>query len=149
MNIHSQQADALSQYVARIGDLTPDNLGELESLITDNVHFRDPFNDLRGRKAYMHIMRHMFQILEGLRFDIHDQAGNGSRHFLYWTFYAKHKIIGEFKVEGMTRLELDESGKIAAHIDYWDSDTAFMARIPIAGSLVKALRKQMAIRVPD
>jgi hypothetical protein len=48
----------------------------------------------------------------------------------------------------VTRVELDEQGLIAAHIDYWDSDSAFMARIPVAGAFVRLLRKQMAIRIP-
>jgi hypothetical protein len=149
MNIHNQKADHLSRYVARIGALTPENLGELESLINKDIVFRDPFNETRGAKAYMHVMAHMFQILNHVRFDIHAQAGSGSQHFLYWTFSAEHGSLGKFEVEGMTRLELDEQGQIAAHIDYWDSDSAFMARIPVVGGLVRLLRKQMAIQIPD
>jgi steroid delta-isomerase len=148
MNIHAQAGDVYSRYVTLIGSLTPTNVRELADMVTDDVHFRDPFNETRGRKAYLHVLTHMFTILEGIRFDIHTQTGEGSRRFLYWTFTATHAVLGKIMVEGVTRVELDEQGLIAAHIDYWDSDSAFMARIPVAGAFVRLLRKQMAIRIP-
>ena len=42
--------------------------------------------------------------------------------------------------------ELADDGRIAAHVDYWDSDSAFMTKIPVAGLFIKALRSQMAIK---
>lgn len=148
MNIHNPAGDIYSRYVALIGSLTPQNVDDLAPLVTDEVLFRDPFNETRGRFAYLHVLRHMFQILEGIRFDIHSQAGEGSRRFLYWTFTARHSVLKQIKVEGVTRIELADDGRIAAHVDYWDSDSAFMAKIPVAGSIVGLIRRQMAIRIP-
>ena len=144
MNIHS--ASPFSRYVKLIGELRPETISELAPLITEDVHFRDPFNDTRGKDAYLHILRHMFDILTDIRFDIHEQAGDGQQRFLWWTFTARHSVIGAMKVDGITRVELAGDGRIAAHIDYWDSDSAFMAKIPVAGLLIKALRRQMAIK---
>jgi steroid delta-isomerase len=144
MNIHS--ASPFSRYVKLIGELRPETIDELGTLITEDVHFRDPFNDTRGKDAYLHIMRHMFAILTDIRFDIHEQAGDGKQRFLWWTFTARHSMIGAMKVDGITRVELAEDGRIAAHIDYWDSDSAFMTKIPVAGLFIKALRSQMAIK---
>lgn len=148
MNIHNPAGDTYSRYVALIGSLTPENVDDLGALVTEDVLFRDPFNETRGRAAYLHVLRHMFKILEGIRFDIHSQAGEGNRHFLYWTFTARHALLKEIKVEGVTRIELAADGRISAHVDYWDSDSAFMAKIPLAGSFISLLRSQMAIRLP-
>jgi len=148
MNMHAQAGDTYSRYVTLIGSLTPANVGEIAGLVTDDVHFRDPFNETRGRAAYLHVLAHMFTILADVRFDIHTQVGEGSRRFLYWTFTATHAMLGKISVEGVTRVELNEQGLICAHIDYWDSDSAFMARIPVAGAFIRLIRKQMAIRIP-
>lgn len=148
MNMHAQAGDTYSRYVTLIGSLTPANVSELGEMVTEDVHFRDPFNDTRGRAAYLHVLRHMFTILEGIRFDIHTQTNEGPRRFLYWTFTATHGVLGKISVEGVTRVDLNEAGLICAHIDYWDSDSAFMARIPVAGAFIRLLRRQMAIRIP-
>lgn len=148
MNIHATTGDIYSRYVSLIGRLSPDNIGELADMVTPDVHFRDPFNESHTREHYVHVLAHMFTILQDVRFDIHTATGEGDRRFLYWTFTARHAVVGEIRVEGTTRIELAPDGRIAAHIDYWDSDSAFMAKIPVVGSLIRLLRAKMAIRLP-
>jgi steroid delta-isomerase len=146
-----QTSDIYARYVSLIGRLNPDNIGELVELTTPDVHFRDPFNETRGRAAYAHVLAHMFVILQDIRFDVQSQATgtDTQRHFFDWTFTARHSALGSFRVEGVTRIDLAADGRIAAHIDYWDSDSAFLARIPVVGVLMRALRKQMTIRIPE
>ncbi|MDP4823681.1 MAG: nuclear transport factor 2 family protein, partial [Aestuariivirgaceae bacterium] len=100
MNMHTQAGDIYSRYVTLIGSLTPANVADLGPMVTDDVHFRDPFNETRGRAAYLHVLAHMFTILENVSFDIHTQAGEGERRFLYWTFTGTHAMLGKIIVEG-------------------------------------------------
>ena len=44
-------SDRLDAYIAFLERLTLERLDELDALVTPDVRFKDPFNDLRGAQA--------------------------------------------------------------------------------------------------
>src|SRR3546814_1664346 len=43
--------EGLERYLRFLAGLTPESLDGLDGLVCDDVHFRDPFRDVRGRAA--------------------------------------------------------------------------------------------------
>ena len=147
MNMQTGAGAPLERYVELMGDLTPERLAEIAGLVSDNVLFRDPFNEVRGRDRFVAVFQHMFAILKELKFTFEDRASAGRVHFFTWQFSARHAQLGPFTIGGVSRIETDETGLVVSHIDYWDSDSAFMARIPVLGKPIGWLRKFMELRL--
>jgi len=56
--------DALDTYVGALQSITADRLEDFMLLVADDVHFRDPFNDCRGRMRYRAVLKDMFETLD-------------------------------------------------------------------------------------
>ena len=52
---------SVQQYVELFENLTPDNVIQFESLVTPDVRFADPFNDVRGFSKMWEILTDMFE----------------------------------------------------------------------------------------
>jgi steroid delta-isomerase len=133
----------LEAYIAMFERLAPDMLDELGLVVTDDIHFVDPFNDVRGFTAMSEIFVDMYRRTKSPKFVVLDWSVNGVNAYVRWRFTAGLPVLGEFKTLGVSHLIVDEEGKVKEHIDYWDSAPIYM-RVPLIGRLIKALRSRMA-----
>lgn len=133
--------DRLDDYVAFFERITLDRLGELDALVTPDVRFKDPFNDVRGvdnmRRALALAFEHGTP-----RFEVIDRARGHHAAYLLW----RYTHGPDFSLEGMSEIRLAPDGRIAEHIDHWDSGTQFYARIPVLGWLIGRVRSRFRIR---
>jgi len=51
-----------------------------------------------------------------------------------------------FALEGMSEIRFAPDGRIAEHIDHWDSGAQFYARIPVLGWLIGLVRNRLRVR---
>ena len=131
-------------YCQLFSELSPAHLNEFDTLVSEQVHFRDPFNDVHGREAMKAILGGMFEHTEAPRFVIHEQDVIGSHAWLRWEFSARIPVMGLLQVEGASRLRFEEeTGRICEHLDYWDS-APFYLRLPLLGALLRLLRRRIA-----
>jgi len=133
------------RYIELFENLTPDRLHELTPLLSDQVHFRDPFNDVRGPAAVRRVLEDMFERTQQARFRVTHRTLDGERAFLSWTFSARAPVLGNWSVEGVSVLQFDASGRICSHLDYWDSGLVY-ARLPLLGGLIRRLRRRLAAK---
>lgn len=139
---------AVEAYVAFYESLTPKSLERLAGLCAPDVRFRDPFNDVTGLPAYRAILERMFVDLREPRFLVRDRALSGRVAYLRWDFtFSSRKGGAPWSIEGMTEVHFDETGRVAAHLDHWDSGAQFYARLPVLGSLIGLVRKRLAVRL--
>ena len=128
--------------------LTPETIERLDALCAPAVRFRDPFNDVTGLAAYKAILAHMFQDVDEPRFVVADWVLSGRVAYLRWDFTFKPRAgRRSWHFEGMTELRFDDQGRVAAHLDHWDSGSQFYARLPLIGAVIRRIRKRLS--VPD
>ena len=126
----------VKNYINLFNNLSPDNINEFDNLISKNIIFVDPFNNIKGINAFKNIFYHMFENVKEPRFFILDYSMNKQRVFLKWkmTFFAFKSLQ---TIEGMSELLLNDFGKVVFHRDYWDSLSGLFIKIPLIGYFYK------------
>lgn len=125
---------------------SPDKIPALATTLTSDIHFIDPFNDVRGEDKVIAILNKMFADVQNPRFDILDVIWSDKICFLRWDFFCHQKMLGDWSFRGMSELHFDQEGKIAAHYDYWDSGLHFYAKLPVIGAIVRTIIKRASIK---
>jgi len=121
------------------------SLQHLEQITSANVRFRDPFNELSGRRALLALLEHTRKQILDVKFEVLDTANSGDRAYLKWQMTGRVRVLGDWTVRGMSELLFDESGKLVLHQDYWDASEQFYGQLPIVGWLIRRLRSLAAI----
>ena len=119
----------VKNYINLFSNLSPDNIDEFDNLISKNIIFVDPFNNVKGIHSFKNIFHHMFENVKEPRFFVIDYSINKQRVFLKWkmTFFAFKSLQ---TIEGMSELLLNDNGKVVSHIDYWDTLNSLFIKIP-------------------
>ncbi|GGO79754.1 hypothetical protein GCM10011348_14860 [Marinobacterium nitratireducens] len=137
--------ECCNRYIELFENLTPDRLGDLAALLSQDVRFRDPFNDVHGVPAMLRVLEDMFERTENPAFSVTHYCIDGERAYLNWRFSARVPVLGDWSVEGVSLLHFDRGGKVCAHLDYWDAGLLY-ARIPLLGWLIGRLRRRLAAK---
>ena len=126
----------VKNYINLFNNLSADNINEFDNLISKDIIFVDPFNNIKGINAFKNIFYHMFENLNEPRFSVIDYSINKQRVFLKWkmTFFAFKSLQ---TIEGMSELLLNDAGQVASHTDYWDSLNGLFIKIPFIGYFYK------------
>ena len=130
------EKNIVKKYLNLFSNLTPDNINKFDDLISKDIIFVDPFNNIKGINAFKNIFYHMFENVKDPKFLILDYSINKQRVYLKWkmTFFAFKSLQ---TIEGMSELLLNDVGKVISHIDYWDSLNGIFIKIPFIGYLYK------------
>lgn len=139
------EADCPAQAYARFWqDLTVDGLDRMEAVFAPDIHFRDPFNDVRGRDKLRAILDHMFTATDRPRFTVTDIAESDRAAYLRWDF--TFEIRGRpLRIEGVSEVRFGVDGLAVEHIDHWDAAAQFYERLPVLGGLLRAIRRRMEV----
>lgn len=133
------------QYALFFENVTPERIKEVHELISDDLHFIDPFNDVKGRENFEKVFHKMYEDVQEPRFKILDLAWSGDLCFMRWDFTCKQKHLGNWSVRGLTEVHFDAQGKVSAHYDYWDASRHFYRKLPIVGAMIKWIAGRAAI----
>lgn len=144
MNVEDRKA-ALLRYAAFFEALSLDSLSQLSQHVTEDVHFRDPFNDFTGRPRMERAFRHMFKLLDEVRFEVLDVACGDTAAYLRWTMIYRRRQGPERRIEGMSEIVLAEDGRISAHIDHWDAAGQLYEKLPVIGAILRRLRRRLQV----
>lgn len=136
---------AVTAYIAFYEGLAPDNIDKLEELCTDQVRFRDPFNDVTGIAAYRAILARMFKDVKAPHFKVIHWAASGRVAYLRWTFtFTPRRSSAAWLIDGMSEVHFDERLRVVEHLDHWDAGGQFYARLPLLRTMIKVVRKRLA-----
>ena len=124
--------------IARYEGLTREGLDELAGLYAEDCRFKDPFNEVRGRRAVRRIFEHMFDTVAAPRFVVRDVLAAGDQCFLGWDFHA-----GELVIRGVSHLRFDAAGLVVEHRDYWDAAEELYEKLPVLGALMRLLKRRL------
>ena len=145
----------IERYAAAFAALAPETLDDLMVTLSPRIRFTDPFNDVTGHEAFRAIFTHMFETCESPRSHILDIAhgtdDSGRRGYLRWRMSGRLKSWPHtsLDLEGMSEVDVDEDGLIAAHIDHWDSASQLLARLPVIGTLLRPVLRLFRVRTGE
>lgn len=133
------------RYRAYLESLTPETLANLSDHVTEDVRFKDPFNDVRGVDAMARVFRHMFENVRDIRFEVHQAMMEDEVCLMQWRFQGR--LGGRpWAFDGASAIRFAPDGRVAEHIDYWDAAGNFHERLPIIGWLLSWVRRRLSVR---
>ncbi|MEX2479412.1 MAG: nuclear transport factor 2 family protein [Gammaproteobacteria bacterium] len=145
-------SDPLDDYISLLETLDTAALDALSERLTDDVHFRDPFNDVTGPAAFRRIFADMQEKLDDIHFRVDAQAWCAPRDglrvaLIHWQLAARLKQLGgrPWQVSGCSELHFTDDDRLAAHLDYWDAAGGLYELLPIAGIIFRWLRRRLTV----
>lgn len=133
------------RYKRYLETLTPETLAALGQYVTDDVRFKDPFNDVRGVAAMARVFHHMFANVTDIRFKVDHALSEDNVCLMAWRFEGK--VSGKaWAFDGTSVIIFAPDGRVAEHIDHWDAARDFYERLPFIGWLLRRIRGRLAIR---
>ena len=122
------------------------SIDSFRSIYDDKVSFKDPFNKVDDIASVYGIFAHMYQNLDNPRFVINEYMDKENIIYVKWDFlFAFKGKKDENSFEGVSRLVLNEQGKVISHIDYWDAAEHMYEKMPLVGSLLRFIKRKIAI----
>lgn len=133
----------LARLIDCFESIAPDSLQRLADIYTDDVYFKDPFNEVRGLSAVTQIFAHMFTQVDGPRFVITGSVLQGDEAFVTWDFRFRMKRFAsdEQCIRGASHLKFASDGRASFHRDYWDAAEELYEKLPVIGALMRALKR--------
>lgn len=138
----------LAEYAAFFEGITPERLGQLDQWFSPDARFKDPFNDVQGLEGIRRVFEHMFATCREPRFLVHDVAEREGIGYVYWDFRADvgpRKRSRKLFIRGVSRVTLATDGRVTSHVDFWDAGKYFYERLPLLGSLLRAVRSRLRV----
>lgn len=143
----------LARVVQWYEQLSPASLAELPEIYHPEARFKDPFNEVQGHALIGQIFAHMFKSLHQPRFQVRETVAQGDQAFLTWDFNFQLRGRGgqpgqALHIHGATRLVFAADGRVHLHRDYWDAAEELYERLPLLGSLMRLLKRRLAVQHP-
>ncbi|WP_421271089.1 nuclear transport factor 2 family protein [Aeromonas taiwanensis] len=138
--------EPLARFVALYQQLDRDELHRLPEIYASEVLFTDPAHRIEGLAALTDYFAALYQRLAYCRFVITSQLQQGRQAWLGWTMTFSHPRLrggAPVTVEGATRLEFDEAGKVCLHRDYFDLGAMLYEQLPLLGPVVRTLKGRL------
>ena len=138
-----QHQASLNQLVTFFESIEAGNTARLSQVYTDDVFFKDPFNEVRGIAAVAGIFEHMFVQVDAPRFVVTGSVLQGDQAFLTWDFLFRMKRYSgvEQCIRGATHLRFAADGRANFHRDYWDAAEELYEKLPLWGSFMRWLKR--------
>lgn len=123
--------------------ISQENTVDLKQIYTDDVFFKDPFNEVNGIQNVITIFDHMFHQLDQPRFVVTTHVSQGDQAFLTWDFLFKMKRFNrnEQCIRGASHIRFAADGRVSYHRDYWDVAEELYEKLPLIGSVMRGLKK--------
>jgi ketosteroid isomerase-like protein len=135
------QAD-LYRVIDFFQSISADSARTLSQIYTDDVWFKDPFNEVEGIEQVSHIFTHMFEQVDAPRFVVTHSVLQDDQAFLTWDFLFRMRRFSDDEqcIRGATHVRFASDGRVAYHRDYWDAAEELYEKLPVVGSLMRWLK---------
>jgi steroid delta-isomerase len=137
--------DGIDRYVTYLTQMNGSNVADLKKFCTEDVHFRDPFNNVKSVDAFIAIMEETFETLADVRFEVLDVFRSDDRAVIKWHFHFRLKKNRHSEyITGLSEVTQNAEQQITAHLDYWDSGERIYGKIPVVGGLIRFIRGKLS-----
>lgn len=136
----------LEEYIRYFETLTPRSVRLIEKIADPTMRFIDPFNDVHGIDAVEAVLEKKCRGVINPKYRITDYAWGRDGHTVYlrWSFSFEEQ--GALRlITGMSEVSFSPLGKVACHVDYWDTGSQLMAYRPFAGWVWRNIRRRLGV----
>lgn len=128
--------------------LNKDTLALIDEFYHEDVVFRDPLVEIRGRAALHDYYGKMYQNVRSIVFEFPEVITEDDRQSLIWTMTLSAKGYNGNKplsVDGTSVIRYDRASGLAVyHRDYFDLGTFVYETLPVLGPMVRFVKRKMA-----
>jgi ketosteroid isomerase-like protein len=135
--------DDLQKLIRFFETINTGNVSQLAQVYSEDVFFKDPFNEVRGLPDVVRIFSHMFEQVDSPRFVVTNHVLQGDQAFLTWDFLFRMKRFSTAGqcIRGATHLRFGPDGRANFHRDYWDAAEELYEKLPLLGSMMRGLKR--------
>lgn len=134
--------EKITQFFENLTDTAP--IETFKDVYNDEIQFKDPFNEVVGIQSVYSVFAHMYRNLDNPRFVIKEYVDKENIAYVKWEFlFSFKKEKKENTFEGVSRLEMNEEGKVIRHIDYWDAAEHMYEKMPLIGALLRYIKQKI------
>ncbi len=146
--MNTENYSLIYKYAHLFSQLTAENLADLSKMVSDDIEFSDPFNITYGRKKFIAIFSHMFEVMADPKFEILDLSESQKAGYIKWRLTGKVKRFSSIKINivGISEVKVNAEGKITTHHDHWDSASQLLSIIPFIGLTTRLLLKMFKLK---
>ncbi|WP_273823970.1 nuclear transport factor 2 family protein [Pseudomonas asplenii] len=139
-------SEFLRDFARRFCAVDRHNLGLLDELYSEDVHFTDPLHEVHGLPAVRRYFADLYSNVSELAFDFHgfDPVRDGEGYLRWHMSYRHSRLAGgkPIHVEGCSHLLWHE--KVYRHRDYFDAGALLYDHLPLLGWATAWLKRRMA-----
>jgi steroid Delta-isomerase len=117
-------------------------IDELEPLYAADMRFVDPFQDVSGREAFLHMNRNLVRHLKEVRYEGLSLVGDGSHFMVSWTGTLRARIGPPVVLVGVSEFRARD-GRIVYQRDYWDALSSLAGSFPTVGALYRRVTERL------
>lgn len=138
------QAD-LYRVIDFFQSLSVDSAQAFSLIYSDDVWFKDPFNEVQGIAQVSKIFTHMFAQVDTPRFVVTHSVLQDDQAFLTWDFLFRMRRFSDKEqcIRGATHMRFACDGRVVYHRDYWDAAEELYEKLPIVGRLMHWLKTRV------
>ncbi|MEC5160990.1 nuclear transport factor 2 family protein [Janthinobacterium sp. CG_S6] len=142
MSMERNYEGELARLVHFYENLSLRTVPEVRAIYAPDASFKDPFNEVRGHAAIVHIFEHMYVQVYEPGFRVVSQIGRADEAFLTWEFRFRMKrlVSAPQCVRGATHIRFDADGLVSMHRDYWDAAEELYEKLPLLGGFMRLLK---------
>jgi len=120
------------------------SIDHFKTVYDESVTFKDPFNKVTGIESVFEVFAHMYRNLDDPRFIIIEYVDKGKIAYVKWEFNFSFKNESAQQMfEGVSRLKMNDAGRVTEHIDYWDAAEHMYAKMPFIGWLIRMIKRRI------
>ena len=121
------------------------DIEDFRTIYDDAVVFKDPFNEVKGIRAVYEVFEHMYQTLDKPRFIIKEYIDKQNVAYVKWDFiFAFKGEKNENRFEGVSRLQINNQGKVISHVDFWDAAEHMYEKMPVVGLILRLIKRKIS-----
>jgi hypothetical protein len=140
-----KNVDSSELYIRLFEELSVERINDIESFVSSDIKFKDPFNDLSGIDPFRRLLTEILNNVKGLKFVVTHRAWTERVLFLRWSFQGELTGISSWRVQGVSEINFDERGFICQHIDYWDAAEQFYEKFPLIGTMLRFIKRRVKV----
>ena len=139
------QMESAQAYIKLFEDISQERLIGIGDFVSDEIHFKDPFNDFIGIKKFRRLLVKTLTEVNNPQLNVTHKLWSDGVLFLRWSFNGKVRLLGYWNIEGMSEIRFDSEGLVNEHIDYWDASENFYSRLPFVGTVIRIIRGRLEV----
>ncbi len=114
----------------------------LLALYDEDLQFRDPMQELRGREAFAKMNRQFLGSVRSVEVSVRDLVEGEGSFFMAWTMRVAARIGPAVTVQGVTHART-RGGKIVEQRDYFDLAGSVLGALPGVSAAYRFVTKKL------